>query len=196
MRLELNLKDWHWCLWQFFCFWCDKTEYLSSHQFTQSLSYTKSFQFCTELQEGLFRTNLFIHVEHQQLCEINVMCVSWQPYRKIMSSHLSVISNRLLQMCHCTADEYSFESILYVSVEWCRQGFSLLLKVVLQRPLIYLLEKKWHKKSTVCDVLMKTFSLVWWFEKQGEVELVVQWFLFRMVTAFMFWKGPRDHTRD
>lgn len=84
-------------------------------------------------------------------------------YRKIMGSHLSVITSRLLQMCHCTAYEYSIESILYVSVERRTQIFPQL-KFVLERPLICPLKNKWHSKKRVggvCGVLMKAFCLVW-----------------------------------
>lgn len=129
-----------------FAFGRNKTEHLSSH--SVSLSHKVIPALHPTLQVVLLRADLLVHVECQQLCEINVMCVSWQPYRKIMSSHLSVITSRLLQMCHCTADKSGFESILYISVERCRQGLSLLLKVVSERPLIFPPQKRWHWKTT------------------------------------------------
>lgn len=73
--------------------------------------------FDAQLQRHAFQSSSVIRAEWRQPCEINAMWDSWQPHRKIMSSHLSVITSRLLQMCRTER-----ERCLSVK-RWSRRAF-------------------------------------------------------------------------
>lgn len=107
-------------------------------------------------------------------CEINAMWDSWQPHRKIMSSHLSVITSRLLQMC-CTERERC------LSVKWwSRRGFphrSITAPRTLRIDRQKIKERSSEKRKKKRLYLVDRFFFFCWLEKTR------RWFGFCWETA-------------
>lgn len=136
-------------------FWLLGVLYKTEDKSSDQLLGPKNIQFFTP-KSG---SRIFVQAKPfcQQLCEINATCDSWHPYRKIMSSHLSVITSRLLQMCHCTAYEYGVECILNASVDRSTQGFPTI-EVCPWKNFWFVL---W-KISCVQKSVQEEFVLCWW----------------------------------